>query len=39
LTYNFKQFPEVKFVKIYDESGSTQDPSGLTDSIPACLQP
>jgi len=39
LTYNFKQFPEVKFVKIYDENGSTQDPSGLSDSIPACLQP
>ena len=39
LTYNFKQFPEVKFVKIYDENGSTQDPSGLIDSIPACLQP
>ena len=39
LTYNFKQFPEVKFVKIYDENGSTQDPSGLSDSIPACLKP
>jgi hypothetical protein len=39
LTYNFKQFPEVKFVKIYDENGTTQDPTGLSDSIPACLQP
>ena len=39
LTYNFKQFPQVKFVKIYDENGSTRDPSGLSDSIPACLQP
>jgi hypothetical protein len=39
LIYNFKQFPEVKFVKIYDENGTTQNPTGLSDSIPACLQP
>lgn len=39
LTYNFKQFPEVRFVKIYDENGSTQSPTGFVDSIPACLQP
>ena len=39
LTYNLKQFPEIKFVKIYDENGSTQSPTGLSDSIPACLQP
>ena len=39
LTYNLKQFPEVKFVKIYDENGITQDPTGLSDSIPACLKP
>jgi hypothetical protein len=39
LTYNFKQFPEVQFVKIYDENGSTQSPSGSSDSVPACLQP
>jgi len=39
LTYNLKQFSEVKFVKIHDENGSTQDPNGLSDSIPACLQP
>jgi hypothetical protein len=36
---NLKQFPEIKFVKIYDENGTTQDPNGLSDSIPACLQP
>jgi hypothetical protein len=36
---NLKQFPEFRFVKIYDENGTTQDPNGLTDSIPACLQP
>ncbi|MBK9925537.1 MAG: peptidoglycan DD-metalloendopeptidase family protein [Anaerolineales bacterium] len=39
LTYNLKQFSEIKFVKIYDENGSTQNPDGLSDSIPACLQP
>jgi len=36
---NLKQFPEIQFVKIYDENGNTQDPNGLSDSIPACLQP
>ena len=39
LTYNLKQFSEIKFVKIYDENGITQDPTGLSDSIPACLRP
>jgi hypothetical protein len=36
---NLKQFPDIRFVKIYDENGTTQDPSGLSDSIPTCLQP
>jgi len=39
LTRNLKQFPEIQFVKIYDENGSTQSPIGFVDSIPACLQP
>lgn len=39
LTSTLKQFPEIQFVKIYDENGSTQDPNGSSDSIPACLQP
>jgi hypothetical protein len=39
LTLNLKQFPEVRFVKIYDENGSTQNPLGVADSIPACLVP
>ena len=39
LNLNLKQFPEVRFVKIYDENGSTQSPTGFVDSIPACLQP
>jgi murein DD-endopeptidase MepM/ murein hydrolase activator NlpD len=39
ITLNLKQFPEIRFVKIYDENGTTQNPDGLSDSIPACLQP
>jgi hypothetical protein len=39
LTYNLKQFPEIKFVKIYDQNGVTQDPFGLSDSAPRCLHP
>jgi len=35
---NLKQFPEIQFVKIYDENGNTQNPDGLSNSIPACLQ-
>jgi len=39
LTLTLKQFPEIRFVKIYDENGATQNPDGLSDSIPPCLQP
>jgi murein DD-endopeptidase MepM/ murein hydrolase activator NlpD len=39
LMSTLKQFPEIQFVKIYDENGATQDPNGLSDSIPACLRP
>jgi murein DD-endopeptidase MepM/ murein hydrolase activator NlpD len=39
LMSNLKQFPEIQFVKIYDENGNTQNPDGLSDSIPACLRP
>jgi hypothetical protein len=39
ITLNLKQFPEIRFVKIYDENGGTQNPDGLSDSAPACLQP
>lgn len=34
-----KQFSTVRFVKIYDPSGRTARPTGLSDSIPACLEP
>jgi hypothetical protein len=34
-----RQFSTVDFVKIYDPSGSTAQPSGAVDSIPECLEP
>ena len=34
-----RQFPSVRWVKIYDPSGRTGQPGGDTDSIPACLKP
>ncbi len=33
------QFPGVVAVKIYDPSGATDSPGGLTSSIPRCLEP
>ena len=37
---NLKQFSSIiQYVKIYDENGTTQDPDGQSDSIPACLEP
>lgn len=37
ITNTLKQFKPVKAVKIYGPDGTTTDPSGTTDSIPACL--
>jgi hypothetical protein len=34
-----RQFPTVDWVKIYAPAGGTEQPSGLVDSIPACLEP
>jgi len=34
-----KQFPTVRFVKILDPQGRTEQPSGRVDSIPECLEP
>ena len=34
-----KQFPTVTWVKIYDQSGHTETPTGQSDSIPAGLEP
>ncbi len=34
-----KQFPTVRWVKIYDPTGHTETPTGQSDSIPAGLEP
>ena len=39
MTLNLKQFPTVRFVKIFDENGATEFPDGAVDSIPICLKP
>jgi hypothetical protein len=36
---NLQQFPEVKWVKIYDQNGETETPAGQSSSIPICLEP
>lgn len=39
LMANIKQFPEIQYVKIYDQLGHTREPAARVDSIPACLDP
>ncbi|TMS00349.1 GerMN domain-containing protein [Nonomuraea basaltis] len=34
-----KQFPSIKWVKIYDAAGGTERPTGPSDSIPQSLEP
>lgn len=34
-----KQFPSVRWVKIYDPAGHTEHPNGHSDSIPTSLEP
>jgi hypothetical protein len=36
---NLAQFPNIQWVKIYDENGQTETPEGQTSSIPICLEP
>jgi spore germination protein GerM len=36
---NLKQFPEIQWIKIYDQNNETERPDGQTDSIPLCLEP
>jgi hypothetical protein len=36
---NLLPFSEIDYVKIYDEEGTTEDPVGMTNSIPVCLEP
>jgi hypothetical protein len=39
LIKNLLQFEDIRFVKIYDAEGTTQNPQGETSSIPVCLEP
>lgn len=39
ISANLKQFPEIQWIKIYDQSGETESPDGQGDSIPFCLEP
>ncbi len=36
---NLSQFPEIQWIKIYDENGETEVPGGQSSSIPFCLEP
>ena len=36
---NLRQFPEIKWIKIYDQNNETETPDGQRDSIPLCLEP
>jgi hypothetical protein len=36
---NLIQFGTVSYVKIYDQNGQTQQPTGYSNSIPGCLEP
>jgi hypothetical protein len=36
---NLVQFPEIRWIKIYDENGGTETPEGQSSSIPFCLEP
>jgi hypothetical protein len=36
---NLRQFPEIQWVKIYNQNGETETPDGQTSSIPFCLDP
>jgi hypothetical protein len=39
ITANLAQFPEIKWIKLYDQNGETETPDGQTGSIPFCLEP
>ncbi len=39
LMTNLLQFPDIHYVKIYDEKGTTEQATGPTNSIPVCLEP
>jgi hypothetical protein len=39
LRVNLEQFDDIDAVKIYDENGQTEEPTGTGSSIPFCLEP
>jgi Fe-S cluster biogenesis protein NfuA len=39
ITPTLKQFRSVRYVKVLDPLGRTARPTGLSDSIPVCLEP
>jgi hypothetical protein len=39
LAANLLPFPEIEWLKVYDEHGETEEPTGPRDSIPLCLEP
>jgi len=39
LMKNLRQFEQVQYVKIFDQTGQTWEPDGPGNSIPACLEP
>jgi len=36
---NLIQFPEIQWIKIYDQNNETETPDGQSGSIPFCLEP
>jgi hypothetical protein len=36
---NLKQFPEIQWIKVYDQNNETETPDGQSGSIPFCLEP
>ena len=39
ISANLTQFPQIHWIKIYDENGQTEVPGGQSGSIPVCLEP
>jgi hypothetical protein len=39
ISANLNQFPEIKWIKIYDQNNETETPTGQSGSIPFCLEP
>jgi hypothetical protein len=39
ISANLMQFPEIQWIKIYDQNNETETPDGQSGSIPLCLEP